>query len=252
MNRAVRLGAIATATCATIAVVGLAGSAGASAATPAPTAPSSTSPAPATASAAAAKLATIQAAAKLAVANRTTALNDAIPEVSANKVITDADRATLLTTLNSDLNAITALGPKIAADSTVAQASTDYRTIFTGYRVFALALPQVRYAEAADDLAGGVVTNLSAAQSTLAGLLAGPDSAKNSAAVQAEMSDLGHQISAITAATNGLSATVLADTPAQYDANHNLLSPARAAVTGARADAKTARSDVADVLKALQ
>jgi hypothetical protein len=118
--------------------------------------------------------------------------------------------------------------------------------------VYALALPQVRFAEAADDLAGGVVPNLTAARSTLAGLLAGVDSAKNTAAVQAWMSDLGHQISAITSATNGLSATVLADTPAQYDADHALLSQPRATLASARADAKTARSDAANVLKALQ
>jgi hypothetical protein len=243
MKRTLRTAAIAAATGAVLAIGGVAGPAVAGAATPTPATPGT---------ATSAKLVTIQAAAKLAVANRIAALNEAIPEVSANQVVTAADRAALLTILNGDLNAITALGAKIAADTSAAEASADYQTIFTGYRVYALALPQVRYAEAADDLAGGVVTSMTAAQSTLAALLAGADSAKNTTAVQAWMSDLGHQISAITSATNGLSATVLADTPAQYDANHALLSQPRASLAGARTDAKTARSDVANVLKALQ
>jgi hypothetical protein len=243
MKRTLRTAAIAAATGAVLAIGGVAGPAVAGAATPTPATPGT---------ATSAKLVTIQAAAKLAVANRIAALNEAIPEVSANQVVTAADRAALLTILNGDLNAITALGAKIAADTSAAEASADYQTIFTGYRVYALALPQVRYAEAADDLAGGVVTSLTAAQSTLAALLAGADSAKNTTAVQAWMSDLGHQISAITSATNGLSATVLADTPAQYDANHALLSQPRASLAGARTDAETARSDVANVLKALQ
>jgi hypothetical protein len=249
MKRTLRTAAIAAATGAVLAIGGVAGPAVAGAATPTPATSGTSTSASASASA---KLVTIQAAAKLAVANRIAALNEAIPKVSANQVVTAADRAALLTILNGDLNAITALGAKIAADTSAAEASADYQTIFTGYRVYALALPQVRYAEAADDLAGGVVTSLTAAQSTLAALLAGADSAKNTTAVQAWMSDLGHQISAITSATNGLSATVLADTPAQYDANHALLSQPRASLAGARTDAKTARSDVANVLKALQ
>jgi len=250
-----RIGAItvAAATCTTLA---LAAAAPAGAGTPAPA--SSTSPAnPSTSSASsvangAARLATIQALAKLAIANRVTSLNATIPVVTANPVITAADRATLLTTLNADLSGLSPLGAKIAADTTAAQAQTDYETIFTGYRVYALALPQVRYAAAVDDLSAGVVPKLTNAQSTLAGLLAGADAGKNTAAVQSAMTDLSKQIAAITSTTTGLSATVLAYTPAQYNADHAILSQPRATLTQARADARTAAADIATVIKAIQ
>jgi hypothetical protein len=70
--------------------------------------------------------------------------------------------------------------------------------------------------------------------------------------VQALMTDLGNQITAITGATTGLSATVLAYTPAQYDANHALLSPARGSLAISRNDIKTARNDIATVVADLK
>jgi len=83
-------------------------------------------------------------------------------------------------------------------------------------------------------------------------LLAGADSGKNTPAVQALMTDLGNQITAITSETSGLSGTVLAYTPAQYDANHALLSPARASLAISRNDSKTARNDIATVVADLK
>ena len=212
--------------------------------TPSPAATGSAAPA--------ARLATIQALAKTAIADRQAALSKTIPAVTANAVITATDKATLLTTLNGDVNGLAALATKIAADTTADAAETDYKTIFTSYRVYALALPQVRYAEAVDDITSGVLPKLTNAQTTLAGLLSGADSGKNTAAVQAAMADLGKQIAAITSATNGLSATVLALTPAQYDANHAVLSQPRATLAQAGADVKTATADIATVVKALQ
>jgi hypothetical protein len=244
-----RIGAItvAAATCTALALTAATAAGAATVAAPSPT---STSASPAANGAA--RLATIQALAKLAIANRLTSLNATIPVVTANPVISAADRATLLTTLNGDLNALTPLAAKIATDTTAAQAQTDYETIFTGYRVYALALPQVRYAAAIDDLSAGVLPKLTSAQSTLAGLLGGVDAGKNTAAVQAAMTDLSKQIAAITSTTAGLSATVLAYTPAQYDANHAILSQPRATLTQARADARTAAADIATVVKAIQ
>jgi len=197
-------------------------------------------------------LAEIQAAAAAAISRRLSSLGVAINDVNNNAVITSADKTTLLATLNGDVTGLTALGVTIAGDTTAKQASSDYSTIFTGYRVYALALPQVRFAAAADDITVAVVPKLTDAQTKLEALLAGVDSGKNTPQVQAWMADLAKQVTAIGTETNGLSATVLAYTPAQYDANHALLSPARASLSISRNDIKTARGDIANVVKALK
>jgi hypothetical protein len=242
----------ATASVCTAAVVllGLTGTALAD--TTSPTASSASPAATSTAAPHGKTLASIQAAAAAAIARRLASLSVAINEVNNNAVITPADKATLLATLNGDVTGLTALGVTIAADTTVKQAASDYSKIFASYRVYALALPQVRFAAAADDMTGAVLPKLTDAQTKLAALLAGVDSGKNTPQVQAWMADLAKQITAIGTETNGLSATVLAYTPAQYDANHALLSPARAALAISRNDIKTARSDISNVVQALK
>jgi hypothetical protein len=197
-------------------------------------------------------LASIQAAAAAAIAERLASLSVAINDVNNNTVITPADKITLLATLNGDVTGLTALGVTIAGDTTAKQAASDYSTIFTSYRVYALALPQVRFAAAADDMTVAVLPKLTDVQAKLAALLAGVDSGKNTPQVQAWMADLATQITAIGTETSGLSATVLAYTPAQYDANHGLLAPARASLAISRKDIKTARGDISNVMKALK
>ena len=207
---------------------------------------------PSTSTSSSATLAAIKAKAAAAISVRDRALQVAITDVTYNPYLTSGDRTTILDTLNSDLSGLNALAPVIQADTTVSQARADYETIFTHYRVFALALPQARFAAAADDLTGTVLPRLTDAQSKLTALLAGPDHSKDTPAVQAAMADLAKQISGISTSTNGLSATVLAFTPAEYDANHSILASSRANLVTARADARAARTDIANVVEALK
>jgi hypothetical protein len=219
------------------------------------TALAATSPAPVASTAPSSQghnLAAIQKQAAADIARRLSSLSVAINDVTNSMAISAGDKTTLLATLNNDVTGLTALGTTIANDTTVQQALTDSKTIFTGFRVYALALPQVHFAAAADTITVTVLPKLTDAQSKLAALLAGADSGKNTPAVQALMTDLGNQITSITGATTGLSATVLAYTPAQYDANHALLSPARGSLAISRNDIKTARYDVATVVADLK
>lgn len=199
-----------------------------------------------------ATLSAIKARAAAAISVRQSALNAGISAVDANKWLTSADKATILGTFNSDLSGLTALGPKIQADTTVTQARSDYRTIFTSYRVFALALPQGRLAAASDDITTGVLPRLNDADTRLKNLLAGPDSGKNTAQVQAAMADLAAQIQTVTTATSGFSANLLALTPAQYDADHAILTGPRSTLLTARADIAKARGDIKTVVQAIK
>lgn len=182
---------------------------------------------------------------------RLAALNGAILQVNANAVITAADKSTLLGILNGDLTGLTTLGTTIAADTTTAQAAADTKTIFTTYRVFALAIPQVAYAAGTDDITGAELPALSQSQKALTEVLR-VEPSKNTGAVQSAMADLSAQITAVTSATDGLSSQVLAYTPAQYNADHALLSGPRQTLLTAQADVVTAKNDITAVTAALQ
>jgi hypothetical protein len=197
-------------------------------------------------------LSNIKAKAAAAISLRESALQATISAVNANHSLTTGDRATVLATLNNDVAGLNALGPVIQADTTVVQATADYRSIFLNFRVFALALPQTRLAAAADDLTGTVIPHLTDAQTRLAALLAGPESAKDTPAVQAAMADLGKQISAITSDTSGLASQVLSYHPADWNANPTILAQPRADLVSARAAAIQARADITDVVAVLK
>ena len=197
-------------------------------------------------------LAAIQASAQVKTTARTGALNTSIAKINAAQDITASDRSTILATLNGDLAGMTAVEAKIAADTTAASAAADYQTIFTTYRVYAVAIPQSRFAAAADRLTSTTIPKLTDAQTKLAAALAGPDLSKSTPALLADLADMTTQISAATNDLNGVAASALAVTPAAFDANSSIMGPIRTSITTSSADLKKAASDAKTVLAAIK
>ena len=202
-------------------------------------------PSPAPTAHHAASLSDIQAKGAAATSKRITSLNAAITKVGAAKGITDADRSTVLTTLKGDLSAMTSLATKIAADTTTTQAAADVRSIYTQYRVYAVALPQARIAATADRLTGVTIPRLQAAASKL-----GPKVSGDSG-LQSKLDDLNSQLTTAQSDTSGLAAAALKVTPSAYNADHTAMSSLRdkaksavAAVKAAAADAKAIRQGI--------
>jgi hypothetical protein len=197
-------------------------------------------------------LATIQADAKLKTTARIGSLNTAIAKITAAQDIGSSDRSEILATLNGDVAGMNTVEAKIAADTTVATASADYKTIFTTYRVYAVAIPQSRLAAAADRETSTTIPRLTDAQTKLSAALAGPDAGKSTPALQADLSDMSAQVSAAAAALNGIAAESLAVTPSAYNSNHSVLEPIRSAVKSAIADLTKASTDGKTVLAAIK
>jgi hypothetical protein len=163
---------------------------------------------------------------------------------SGSPMLTPADREALISLIKNDQAGLAALGTKIAADTDLATAKADHQQIFTGYRVYALALPQVRLVRANDALIGAALPRLTDAQTRLESALA---KAGKTDEATAKMADLQVQIDIIESNTSGLSGRVLALTPAQWNADHTILSPARQSLLACRAALRTARADIVAV-----
>ncbi len=185
-----------------------------------------------------ARLAKLQARASAAVAKRVTALNKEIATVQAAQDL-GTDQPALLKTLQADVSGLQALGQKIAGDSTVAVAAADYRTVFTNYRVFALALPVSRLVRAADRIDNMAIPKGTAAE----GKLAAHVTPATSAQVTPLLDDIKAQLAAAGTATNGLSAQLINLTPATWNANHSVLQSPRTSVKAAVGDLKKAVAD---------
>jgi hypothetical protein len=239
MNRIVMTSLVGTFAAAAL-VVGAGGAAFASTAAPTPT-PKTTR-----------TLESVQAAAKTATDKREIALSAAITKLDAAKAISASDKSTLVDRLNADLAGMKAIESKIAADTTLAAASADFKTIFTTYRVFAVAIPQARIASVVDRVTSIDIPKLTDSQTRLATGLAGKDALKSTAALQSTLADMKTQVDAANTQLDGVSGKVIAITPAEYNSNKAVISSVRAAVKIAESDLTQARADRKAILTALK
>jgi len=235
-TRLVRLGAIALTSGATLGA--MAGTAGA--ATPGSSGTSAANAVPAS-------LAGIKAKAATDITERVASLNAAIGKVDAAKGL-GASQATLVSYLGTDIAPLQQLNQTIQGDSTVQQASHDFGTIFRDYRVYRLVLPAALIAADADHATTTVIPNLTADAATAQARV----TPANQVTVQPLINDLNGQISTATNATNGLAATVLAFTPAQWDADNALLDGSTSSNRDATGALQKGRADVKQIVQDLK
>jgi hypothetical protein len=192
-------------------------------------------------------LSDIQSKAARAISLRANDLNAAISKVNADWRL-GSDNAALVAYLQADIAPLQALGQKIAGDTSESTAAADYATIFTNYRVFALVLPAVHIAGGSDQIDVTTVPTLTAVATKAASHL----NSANRALLQPLINDLNAQITAATNTTAGVSATVLAYTPSEWNANHDLLASGHSSVQSARNDIAKADADVKQIAAVLK
>jgi hypothetical protein len=211
----------------------------------------SVSATPAPSSAGSHSLSAIQASAVEKTNKRRASLTAAITKVRAAKGVTSPDKTAILDILGSDLTGMSTIAAKIAADTTATQAAIDYRTIFTTYRVYAVAIPQSRIAARSDRLTGTGIPKLSAAHDRLVARLA-KNPSKSTLALVADLADTDTQLADAKTDLSGVSAAALAVTPSQFNSNHDVMKPIRDSLTKARTATKKAAADARTVASALR
>jgi hypothetical protein len=181
------------------------------------------------------------------VNKRVDALNSAIDKVNAAKGL-GSGQATLVTYLGTDITPLQQLNAKIQNDTTYKQALPDFRDIFSNFRVYVLVLPAAVVAGDSFHATDTVIPNLTA-ESTKAQARVND---RNRGVLQPLINDLNNQIATATSANNALAATVLAFTPAQWNANHDVLSLAKGQDQTSDAAIQKGRSDVQDIVQVLR
>ena len=177
-----------------------------------------------------ASLSAIQQRGATLISDRLASLGTAITRVTAAKDATASDRTKILDTLNSDKSGLSSLAAKIQADTSVATARADVKSIFTTYRVYAVALPQSYVAIGADRIADTAVPRLQSAHDRLQGR--GAD--------KAQLAVMQNDIDTAAQDVKGLDAEALAVTPAAFNADHSVMSALRARLKDAVAHVKAA------------
>ena len=241
----IRVGAVALASGAMLGIVGIVGIVGAAGMDEGAGAVASaaTAPTPA-ANAVPTTLADIKARAATDITGRVNKLNGAIAKVNGADEL-GAGQGTLVSYLGADIVPLQQLNQKIQGDTTVALAAQDFKSIFNGYRVYLLVLPAARIGADTDRATTTAIASLTS-DAAKAQAHVNPG---NQAQLQPLIDDLNSQIATATNATNGLAASVLAFTPAQWNANHDLLAASRSSDQAAVAALEKGRSDVRQIVQ---
>ncbi len=167
--------------------------------------------------------------------------------VTAAKGLTDADRSTLQSQLADDASGLTALRATIDGETNVTALRADLKQIVTSFRIYVLMAPKTAEVIAADtELAA--VTRLGTVESRLQARIAAD---KDTAQAQSDLNAMQAKVLGVAPLVQGVPASVLPLTPAQYNAgtarpilasSRTSLRTGRGLLAAARADAVACRA----------
>jgi len=200
-------------------------------------------------------LATLQADGAAAIARRQTQLSTLSAKIAARPACDAGGAQAAL--VNHDTGALATLGDKLAADTTVATAHDDVKSILQDYRVYLVVTPQVfstsacGHIRAATDRLTDIQTKLTAKVDAAAA--GGADMT----AAQASLSDMAAKMASARNAGDAAASSLAAIGPDHGDAsvlasNQAAVASARSQLKGARTDLTTAVTDAKSVVAALK
>lgn len=184
-------------------------------------------------------------------------LNQDISRINAMQKLSDAQKASLVATAQTNITNLTTLKAKIAADTDIETLKTDVKSITQSYRIFALVHPQGRIIAAADRILA-TADNLVTVQGKLqVRITAAQTAGKDVTAMNTAMAEISAKSAdAKTQAQNAIT-LVAALTPDQGNqtmsqSNKTALTNAQAAIKAARADLEIASKDAHTINKSLK
>ncbi|HEY3239136.1 MAG TPA: hypothetical protein VGL92_06205 [Acidimicrobiia bacterium] len=188
-----------------------------------------------------ADLETLRARCLEAIDKRLTALETASGRLAEAEHVTDEHEATLAGIIDDTSASLDALAGEIGADTEAEALKAHCRSIFEDHRVFALVLPRTRLV-VASDTAGAAADRLDQAADRIEQAIAEAEAAgQDVTQAKADLEAMRSEIDSARTSAAGVPDGILGLTPADWNADHEVLTPAREALRSARADLKAAR-----------
>jgi hypothetical protein len=172
---------------------------------------------------------------------RLPALSGAEADLSGNQHVTADHKAALTTNIDETTARLHTLADAIKADTDLATLRDHCRSIFEDNRVFALVLPRTRLVVGADTAADAGARLRDAAGKLADAIDKAEAAGRDVTQAKVDLDAMKAQIASGTAAAGTVPGAVLGLTPADWNANHDVLTPARQSLRVARTDLKVAR-----------
>ncbi len=172
--------------------------------------------------------------------------------IAAAKNLNPAHSSTLTSALAAAKTGLTALRGAIATDSADAL-RTDCQRIFDDYRIYALRLPQVHIVIGGDRITAEL-PKLNDAAARLGDVVAQAtkNGNPNAAKAQSLLDDMNAKLADAGKQSAGVADSVVNLTPADWNANHDVLKPAVAALRTAGNDLRVAGNDGRQIVNLLR
>lgn len=174
--------------------------------------------------------------------------------VIASKVMTDSHQATSLRIIDRTTAGLRDLRAEIQGDTTMASLMEDLRRIAPEFRVYLVVIPQIHLTNAADAV-GVIGGHFDRFAERASGYIELAKAAGHDTSVaEAALASMNAHVAAAEALVDGLAATVLELTPADWNdgSAKPILEKAREDLRAARDELRAARSDAMAVIEALR
>jgi hypothetical protein len=172
---------------------------------------------------------------------RLPALEAARRAVSANDHVTDDHEAALTADIDGTAARLRDLAVLIGADTDPAALRDHCRSIFEDNRVFALVLPRVRLVLGADTATAAAARLHDVARKLADAIAAAEAAGQDVGGAKLDLEMLKAHVASGAEAAGTVPGAVLGLTPTDWNADHEVLTPARQSLRSARADLRVAR-----------
>lgn len=200
----------------------------------------------------AASISTVISSAEKLIDMRVKNLENLITRISLMKKVSNAEQSALSTSVQNEIDQLTALRAKIDRETNRATLATDYKSITQSFRIYALVLPQTMVI-AASDRALTIVDSMNTVGDKVKSRISNI-TGSNATTINQILSDFTAKVTDAGTQARAAAKEVISLTPDQGDktkmaANTTALKDARSKLKTATADLVAARKDIGTVVK---
>lgn len=186
------------------------------------------------------------------ITRRTTSLTNLINHISQVKRLTDAQKSTLTSSIQAEIDNLNALQTKITGETDAATLRADVKSIVSSHRIYALYMPQVQIIYASNEILN-TTDKFNALGTKLQSRISEAQTAgKDVSSLQAAYTDFQAKVTDAQTQANNAINTVAPLQPQDYPANKTTLQSARKMLQTARLDLKTAHQDAQTIIQELR
>ena len=208
------------------------------------------------ASTTAARMANMQSKSGKEIDQRIDSLNKLLTRVQSFNKVSDADKASIASSIQNVITTLTSLKTKIATDTSTSTISVDMKSITEANRVYALVIPKINVMAAADRV-GTIYDMLSIIAGKIQVRLSQSTSTPDASSLQSDLSDMNAKLAdAKTQAQNAINAVAslqpdIGDKTVMQS-NTTALKAGRTDIQNATKDLTAARKDAQTIIQALR